>query len=174
MCLNPVAVAAEDLRDLPSPQQADLAPRRPRGFSEQLDQQFGCARDGHRCASVAKSEIETPYDLPRSDRAVRASDGTKAPPDAAESGLGQRCPKLPAESGRYRVVSVEHPAYCRAFSLQIGYICAELIALHTREVAGSKPAAPMNGDLQVVEQVSAARDTGSMACLACGFAGFWV
>ena len=58
-------------------------------------------------------------------------------------GLGQRCPKLPAESGRFRVVSVERPAFCPAFSLQIGYICAELIALHTREVAGSKPAAPM-------------------------------
>ena len=67
MCLDPVAVATEDLRDLASPQQADLATRRPRCFSEQLDQQFGCARDGHRCASVAKSEIQTPYDLRRSD-----------------------------------------------------------------------------------------------------------
>ena len=63
MRLHPVAVATEDLRDLASPQQTDLAARRPRRFSEQLDQQFGCARDGHRCASVAKSEIETPCDL---------------------------------------------------------------------------------------------------------------
>ena len=143
MCLDPVAVATEDLRDLGSPQQADLAARRPRCFGEQLDQQFGCARDGHRCASVAKSEIQTPYDLRRSEAEARVTDGAKAPPHAAESGLGQRCPKLPAESGRYRVVSVDHPARCPAFSLQIGYICAELIALHTREVAGSKPAAPM-------------------------------
>ena len=47
----------------------------------------------------------------------------------------------PAGSGCFR-----SPAPRRAvtFSLQIGYICAELIALHTREVAGSKPAAPMH------------------------------
>ena len=95
MCLDPVAVATEDLRDLSSPQQADLATRSPRCFSEQLDQQFGCARDGHRCASVAKSEIQTPYDLRRYEGEV----GARAPPHAAESGLGQRCPKLPAESG---------------------------------------------------------------------------
>lgn len=38
MCLDPVAVATEDLRDLSSPQQADLATLSPRCFSEQLDQ----------------------------------------------------------------------------------------------------------------------------------------
>jgi hypothetical protein len=110
MCLNPVAVATEDLRDLSGPQQADLATRSPRCFSEQLDQQFGCARDGHRCASVAKSEIQTPYNLPPSDRAIRATAGANTPPNAAGRGLGQRCPKLPGESGRFRVVSVERPA----------------------------------------------------------------
>jgi hypothetical protein len=57
--------------------------------------------------------------------------------------LGQRCPKLPAESGRFRVLPIARCQPGGAFSLQIGYICAELIVLHTREVAGSKPAAPM-------------------------------
>ena len=143
MRLHPVAVATEDLRDLASPQQAYLAARRPRRFGEQLDQQFGCARDGHGCASVAKSEIQTPYDLRRSEGEVGTTDGAKAPPNTAASGLGQRCPKLPAESGRFRVLPVACSPPDWTFSLQIGYICAKLIALHTREVAGSKPAAPM-------------------------------
>ena len=143
MCLDPVAASAEDLRDLGRPQQADLATRRPRRFSEQLDKQFGCARDGHRCASVAKSEIQTPYDLRPSDQAVSATNRAEVPRRPIASGLGQRCPKLPAESGRYRVLAVEYRARCPTFSLQIGYICAKLIVLHTREVAGSKPAAPM-------------------------------
>ena len=58
MCLDPIAVATENLGDLASPKQANLAARRPRCFGEQFDQQVGGARDGHRCASV--SDIETP------------------------------------------------------------------------------------------------------------------
>ncbi len=143
MCLDPVAASAENLRHLGRPQQADLATRRPRRFSEQLDQQFGCTRDGHRCASVAKSEIQTPYDLRPSDQAVSGTDRAEVSRRLTASGLGQRCPKLPAESGWFRVLAAAGPAQTRAFSLQIGYICAGLIALHTREVAGSKPAAPM-------------------------------
>ena len=69
MCLDPIAVATEDLGDLASPQQADLATRRPRCFGEQLDQQVGCARDGHRCASVAKSDDRDPL-RPRGDRGL--------------------------------------------------------------------------------------------------------
>ena len=157
MCLDPVAVSAEDLRDLGRPQQADLATRRPCRFSEQLDQQFGCARDGHRWASVAKSEIQTPYDLRPCDQAVSGTNRAEVPGRPTASGLGQRCPKLPAESGWFRVLAVEHPARRPAFPLQMGYICAEFFALHTREVAGSKPAAPMtrkwlqNGPFQTFE-----------------------
>jgi hypothetical protein len=72
-----------------------------------------------------------------------ATNCAEVPRRLIAAGLGQRCPKLPAESGRYRVLAVEYPARCLIFSLQIGYICAELIVLHTREVAGSKPAAPV-------------------------------
>ena len=143
MRLHPVAVATEDLRNLTSPQQADLATRRPRRFGEQLDQQFGCACDRHGCASVAKSEIQTPYDLRPSEGEVGTTDGATAPLNTVASGLGQRCPKLPAESGRFRVLPVACSPPDGTFPLQIGYICAQLIALHTREVAGSKPAAPI-------------------------------
>ena len=115
MCLDPVAASAEDLRDLGRPQQADLATRRPRRFSEQLDKQFGCARDGHRCASVAKSEIQTPYDLRPSDQAVSGTNRAEVPRRPTASGLGQRCPKLPAESGWFRVLAGACHTQTRAF-----------------------------------------------------------
>lgn len=116
MCLDPIAVATEDLGDLGSPKQADSAARRPRCFGEQLDQQLGGARDGHRCASVAKSEIQTPRDRTATGTADPA---VPLPPPTALS-LGQRCPKLLAESGRYRVLGIDSPAGSPAFSLQIG------------------------------------------------------
>jgi hypothetical protein len=63
--------------------------------------------------------------------------------------FGPRCPKLLAESGRYRVLAALSCRRAHDFSLQNSHIVGSPAGLHTREVAGSKPAAPMTGRSQV-------------------------